>query len=53
MFVIDYIWLFYSDNQSSYRRPASERREHDNALLINYDGSNSCQYAKHGISALV
>ncbi|CAF0972852.1 unnamed protein product [Rotaria sp. Silwood1] len=40
------------DSQSSYRRPLSERRDHENALLFNYDGSNSSQYTKYGTNAL-
>ncbi|CAF3912662.1 unnamed protein product, partial [Rotaria magnacalcarata] len=39
------------DSQSSYRRPFSERREHENALLVNYDGSTSGQHTKHGSTA--
>ncbi|CAF4335912.1 unnamed protein product, partial [Rotaria sp. Silwood2] len=41
------------DSQSSYRRPLSERRDHENAFLFNYDGSNSSQYTKYGTSALL
>ncbi|UJR27460.1 hypothetical protein I4U23_008748 [Adineta vaga] len=41
------------DTQSSLRRQANERRDHDNALLINYDGSIGFQQSKHGGSQLL
>jgi hypothetical protein len=37
----------------THRRQASERREHENALLINYDGTTGPQPSKHGISSLL
>jgi hypothetical protein len=40
-----------SDNQSIYRRPLTERRDHENALLFNYDNLN--QYTKYGTSSLL
>jgi hypothetical protein len=42
-----------SDSQASFRRQASERRDHDNALLVNYDGSIGSQQAKYGGSQLL
>jgi hypothetical protein len=44
---------FPSDTQGSFRRQANERRDHDNALLINYDGSIGSQQAKYGGSQLL
>jgi len=40
-----------SDNQSIYRRSLTERRDHENALLFNYDNLN--QYTKYGTSSLL
>jgi hypothetical protein len=45
--------VFSSDTQSSLRRQANERRDHENALLINYDGSIGSQQAKYGGSQLL
>ena len=39
--------------KSTHRRPATERREHDNTLLINYDGSTSNQHTKHGPNVII
>jgi hypothetical protein len=46
-------FFFPSDTQSSLRRQANERRDHENALLINYDGSIGSQQAKYGGSQLL
>jgi hypothetical protein len=40
-----------SDNQSIYRRSLTERRDHENPLLFNYDNLN--QYTKYGTSSLL
>ena len=42
-----------SDTQTSLRRQAHERRDHENALLINYDGSTGSQQVKYGGSQLL
>ena len=42
-----------SDSQASFRRQANDRRDHDNALLVNYDGSVGSQQVKHGGSQLL
>jgi len=44
--------ISYSDNQSTHRRQAIERRDHENALLINYDGTTTSQHTKHGTGSL-
>jgi len=41
------------DTQTSLRRQANERRDHENALLINYDGSSANQQSKYGGSQLL
>ncbi len=45
--------FFSSDTQTSFRRQANERRDHENALLINYDGSIGSQQPKYGGSQLL
>ncbi|CAF3341160.1 unnamed protein product [Rotaria sp. Silwood1] len=40
------------ETQTSIRRQANERRDHESALLINYDGSIGSQHAKYGGSQL-
>ncbi|CAF1681583.1 unnamed protein product, partial [Adineta ricciae] len=37
------------DTQPTHRRQLNERRDHENALLYNYDGS---QHTKYGTSSL-
>ena len=39
-----------SDSQASFRRQANDRRDHENALLVNYDGSVGSHQTKHGSS---
>ena len=36
-----------SDNPSIHRRPVIERRDHDNPLLFNYDGTICHPYMKY------
>ncbi|UJR21575.1 hypothetical protein I4U23_024658 [Adineta vaga] len=38
-----------TDSQTNHRRPINERRDHENVLLYNYDGS---QHTKYGTSPL-
>ncbi|CAF4168107.1 unnamed protein product, partial [Rotaria sp. Silwood2] len=40
------------ETQTSIRRQANERRDHESALLVNYDGSIGSQHAKYGGSQL-
>ncbi|CAF4628047.1 unnamed protein product, partial [Rotaria magnacalcarata] len=40
------------DTQTSIRRQANERRDHESALLVNYDGSIGSQHPKYGGSQL-
>jgi hypothetical protein len=42
-----------SDNQSTHRRPLTERRDQEHISLFNYDSSTASQHIKHGISSLL
>jgi len=46
------IIISYSDSQSCHRRPLIERRDHENALLFNYDGTPSSHHTKYGTNPL-
>ena len=42
-----------SDNQPSYRRQATDRRDYENTLLFNYDPTIYHPHTKYGTSSLL